>query len=672
MTGLPGTVPFSKDHNSVGNFADTAGATKIDHSFDNSPYTTYSGADIIATMSMPGGETHTIGELQTISYSIHRENTPVRFLGKAGPVAFVRGGRCLPSSERVLVRGKGYISIADVKTGDFVQSTATSYNRVVGSYDQGEKLCFNLRLQNGYEIKASYDHPIYTDRGWVKMSELTYEDKVHTVGKTLAEEKDYPIKDEVLKLIALLIGNGTTQIYEKQNGSKEYRVALAIGEMEMDTIGVESEHLLNSLHIPFRDTTNTCINRSISVCEEGHAKTDWRKRKYNELHETLIRYDLYGKYSYQKIIPQEFLAYLSKRQIALFLNYLFSTDGGYSVEKKGKKLTILYSSTSEELVDGIRLLLNKLGVIASKTKRDLVGKVGGRGNIIHRHDSFTLRIKDSLNVLKFIKRIGIFGKDSRILPLLPSVRSRITHSYLSVSAKEFSEMVRVAVFQSEVEMSDVAANFNIYNYSRGMTPRRALKIASFIQNSDLLYQVNDLIEELIDKDEDYISLKVTSLEEIGTLQVYDLEVEDRHTFISEFIKVHNTIAGSMIFTVFNTYAFYKIKCMADRVNNNQFSLADQLPPFDITITFSNEYGSFSKMRILGITIVDEGGTMSVDDLMIEQTYTFMARDIEPIIAYKPGYLSEKSNATYTDDVQDPDNVSVRIDTINSRTSGSYQ
>jgi len=131
-----------------------------------------------------------------------------------------------------------------------------------------------------------------------------------------------------------------------------------------------------------------------------------------------------------------------------------------------------------------------------------------------------------------------------------------------------------------------------------------------------------------------------------------------------FVRGGRTIAGSMIFTVFNSYAFYKVGCLKDRVVNNQFPLADQIPPFDITITFSNEYGSFSKMRILGITIVDEGGTMSVDDLMIEQTYTFMARDIEPIIAYKPGYLSDKGNARYTDDTQTPGNTNnVRIDTL---------
>jgi hypothetical protein len=36
------------------------------------------------------------------------------------------------------------------------------------------------------------------------------------------------------------------------------------------------------------------------------------------------------------------------------------------------------------------------------------------------------------------------------------------------------------------------------------------------------------------------------------------------------------------------------------------------------------------MKIYGVTIIDEGQTMSIDDIMTEQTYTFMARGIQPL------------------------------------------
>lgn len=101
-----------------------------------------------------------------------------------------------------------------------------------------------------------------------------------------------------------------------------------------------------------------------------------------------------------------------------------------------------------------------------------------------------------------------------------------------------------------------------------------------------------------------------------------------------FIKGGRTIAGSMIFTVFNEYAFYKInryRQMLSKQGNYFAPLADMLPPFDIVLSFMNEYGIASKLKIFGVTIVDEGQTVSIDDLITEQTYTYMARGIQPLI-----------------------------------------
>jgi hypothetical protein len=105
-----------------------------------------------------------------------------------------------------------------------------------------------------------------------------------------------------------------------------------------------------------------------------------------------------------------------------------------------------------------------------------------------------------------------------------------------------------------------------------------------------------------------------------------------------FVKGSRTIAGSMIFTVFNEYAFYRIKNYKKQLastNGLYAPLADMLPPFDVVFSFFNEYGLAAKMKIYGITIVDEGQTMSIDDLITEQTYTYMARGIQPLIQLDP-------------------------------------
>ncbi len=154
------------------------------------------------------------------------------------------------------------------------------------------------------------------------------------------------------------------------------------------------------------------------------------------------------------------------------------------------------------------------------------------------------------------------------------------------------------------------------------------------------------------------SMDVLELAEVQTIS-YSIHRENApvrtlgHVNPRGFVKGGRTIAGSLIFTVFNEYAFYRIKEYRQIMAETGLffaPLADMLPPFDIVLTFFNEYGLGGKMKIYGVTIVDEGQTMSVDDLITEQTYTFMARGIQPLLSmdYDPMLLGPEESAVYKD------------------------
>lgn len=65
-------------------------------------YTSYSGCDIVASVNItiPGQETITrvFGSLQTFSYSIHQEKSPVRTLGDVNAITYVDGPRTIAGS----------------------------------------------------------------------------------------------------------------------------------------------------------------------------------------------------------------------------------------------------------------------------------------------------------------------------------------------------------------------------------------------------------------------------------------------------------------------------------------------------------------------------------------------------------------------------------------------
>jgi len=54
---------------------------------------------------------------------------------------------------------------------------------------------------------------------------------------------------------------------------------------------------------------------------------------------------------------------------------------------------------------------------------------------------------------------------------------------------------------------------------------------------------------------------------------------------------------------------------------------DQILPFDVNMIAANEYGQSMKKVIVGLEILNEGGGVSVDDLVMEEQYTYIARSM---------------------------------------------
>lgn len=136
------------------------------------------------------------------------------------------------------------------------------------------------------------------------------------------------------------------------------------------------------------------------------------------------------------------------------------------------------------------------------------------------------------------------------------------------------------------------------------------------------------------------------------------------------VQTKRGIAGSLVFTVFDRDALYDIKQATDVArqgmndsgfgteaeNTNNINVphqnmstddnisrwtklsrphySDEIPPFDITISFLNEYGHASQMSIYGVEILNEGMGMSIDDITTQKSCSFVARAIDDMRANK--------------------------------------
>jgi hypothetical protein len=56
--------------------------------------------------------------------------------------------------------------------------------------------------------------------------------------------------------------------------------------------------------------------------------------------------------------------------------------------------------------------------------------------------------------------------------------------------------------------------------------------------------------------------------------------------------------------------------------------ADEIPPFDITVSFANEYGQKATLVLYGVEILNEGSGFSIDNVTSEKACTFVARKVE--------------------------------------------
>lgn len=126
---------------------------------------------------------------------------------------------------------------------------------------------------------------------------------------------------------------------------------------------------------------------------------------------------------------------------------------------------------------------------------------------------------------------------------------------------------------------------------------------------------------------------------IGTLQTLTYSIHNEKIPVrtlgdmnaKQFIFGGRIIAGTMIFTVMNRHwlrEFVDEYRKVSQYSQERHWLSDELPPINITISMNNEYGQSSRLSLYGVTFVNEGQTMSINDIYTENTFEYFAKDID--------------------------------------------
>lgn len=144
----------------------------------------------------------------------------------------------------------------------------------------------------------------------------------------------------------------------------------------------------------------------------------------------------------------------------------------------------------------------------------------------------------------------------------------------------------------------------------------------------------------------YVTLPNKETRKLGTLSLVSISTHRDKFPVSQLGKVspsgftlgHRTIGGTMVFATLDRTVWEDFMTIWEYSRGTKFPRdlkrghPDDLPPFDVVITFANEYGNTSFMGLSGVTILDQGQTFGVDNIEVMETYAYMALEIIPMQA----------------------------------------
>jgi len=119
--------------------------------------------------------------------------------------------------------------------------------------------------------------------------------------------------------------------------------------------------------------------------------------------------------------------------------------------------------------------------------------------------------------------------------------------------------------------------------------------------------------------------------------------------VHQYTRGARTIAGTMVFTTFtrDVFAeFYRVSGYDDFNDRTAPFFVDQIPPFHLLISAANEYGINANAALINVHLTNFGTTMSVHDLQLESTYTYVAQFFFPFVQDYRAFQSAALRGTH--------------------------
>ena len=368
-----------------------------------------------------------------------------------------------------------------------------------------------LKLRSGKEIKLTPEHPLLTIKGWIPVEDLNLGRKIATPRNTNSFGKE-DMEEYKIKLLAYFIAES----HNRQNWTLFSNADNEIIE-EFKQCVILFDKRLNVL------------NHSRPYCFRVSRKSRLEHVK-NPIISWLKDLEIHGKYAIENDIPN-IVFKLKKEKLALFLNRIFSCDGGVYKNISRDGWEIDYSSSSKKLIYHVHSLLLRFGILSKIRDKNI--KLNGKN-----FKSYKLIINIE-NSIRFINEIGFFGeKNSKSKRLIYETEGIKFNPNVDTIPKEIWELYGP---QNLAELG----RFCEYEYPKSM--RERIMHSPSRQALLQISKAEDNISLRLLAESDIFWDEIVSIEYLeGEFTVYDISVPEYHNFVANDIIVHNSYGLGVI------------------------------------------------------------------------------------------------------------------------------
>lgn len=167
-------------------------------------------------------------------------------------------------------------------------------------------------------------------------------------------------------------------------------------------------------------------------------------------------------------------------------------------------------------------------------------------------------------------------------------------------------------------------------------------------------RIADLQKKISEKEKELAQLRAANLWELGSIHTISYS-SFREKFAVRSLGMvaakgythgPRTIAGTMVFNVMQAHELYKLATPISAKESGQeikgtkhpaAAMLDQIDPFNLILMFANEFGVYSSLHLFDVTISTEGQSMSVDELITQNTMNFYALEMLPMLPIGNGF-----------------------------------